>query len=53
MKFSSLASALVATSNAESVTFGVFSDLHMMEHYNPYSSDNSCGRPDWNSESLD
>ena len=52
MKFISLVSSLVATSAASSVTFGVFSDLHMQMHYNPDSSDHRCGRPDW-SESLD
>ena len=52
MKFTNLVSALVASTAATSVTFGAFSDLHMMTHYNPDSSVNSCGRPDWN-ESLE
>ena len=51
MKFATLASALIATSAASSVTFGVFSDLHMQIHYNPDSSANRCGRPNWD-ESL-
>ena len=45
MKFG-FATSLIASAAASSVTFGVFSDLHLKLDYDPDSAANSCGPVD-------